>query len=1261
MKFRYEDDLFFLNDLQEMLEVSPFDTDDVNPSAAKFRAEKLEERVLFSATWFDADSGEELGQATNQDDLYIGSEQRDVARARDGNDVLYGRGGDDRLIGGSGNDILVGGAGNDELDGGAGDDTFRYQADDGIDRFRGGQGTDTIDVTGTDTLNANNITRSDSIEAIQGSASGTRITGTSGNDNLDFRDTTLQDISKIDSGGGNDYVVGWQGADHILAGSGNDRVYGQSGDDLIVGGQGNDRLYGNDGDDTFLHFQGDGIDQFQGGKGLDTIDASQADELGLQQFRVKQSIELIQGSETGTRIEGTDGRNHLDFSNTVLENISEIDGGAGNDDLRGSQGDDVIRGGTGNDRLYGEAGDDVFEVREGDGLDRFVGGQGQDSIDATQAETLALQRLARADSIESIVGSDSGTQIKGTSGRNTLDFRNTHLENITAIDAAAGNDQVHGSEAADIIVGGQGNDQLYGHAGNDTFVYREGDGLDRFDGGDGDDRIDATAADALHIQRLSRGELIESIDGNLSGTKIVGSSGRNTFDFRDTTLNNITAIDAGAGRDQIQGSQGNDLLIASAGNDRFYGHDGEDAVQFSGNHSEYQIRKLSGGRISVEDLRDDSPDGRDTISGIELLKFADGQVAVNEAFVFTHQSLLLSGGCVNENSEAGTLVGTLGRQPEGYSYVFVDADGNHIADSNFEIIGHEIRVKAGAELDFEMENSFAFRVQSTDTLGNLFASTIRINVTDVEESPIAQPDQLSTLEDQPLIFNSSELVWNDRDGDGDAIVVSSVYGARHGLVGLNHDGTITFTPDENFEGQAGFTYVAETPDGQQTTAQVSVLVAAVNDPVTGIQLSGTAVEENSPAGTLVGTLNPVDVDAVDMHSYQLVDNNGNSVIDNRFEIVDDTIVVRDGAELNYENSPLQSLNIRVTDSAGHSHSETFTIHITNVNEGQIGQGESFELNEDGFVSGNLLTNDMDIDGDHLYVSQFSQPTHGTVIVEANGEFLYEPVGDFSGSDAFTYQIADGHGETTELTVTLHVSAVADPARLIARDVVGDEDTAIELNIEAALSDNDGSERLTAVRILGVPDGAQLSAGVNNGDGTWSLHPDDLPGLTVTPAENSHCDFDLTIEVTSVDGDDTASVGQTMQVTVNPVNDPVTGIRLSQATVPENSLGGTVVGVLEAIDDDALENHAYQIVDQDGNPTRDAHFEIAQDLLIVRDDAKLNFEDSRWHALSIRATDSAGHVHDQMINIHVSDVNDSPTVTGKISRPKKMAWSPGICC
>src|SRR5713226_7588097 len=118
--------------------------------------------------------------------------------------------------------------------------------------------------------------------------------------------------------------------------------------------------------------------------------------------------------------------------------------------------------------------------------------------------------------------------------------------------------------------------------------------------------------------------------------------------------------------------------------------------------------------------------------------------------------------------------------------------------------------------------------------------------------------------------------------------------------------------------------------------------------------------------------------------------------------------------------------------------------------------------------------------------------------------------------------ARGHSPAISLPVT--VIDVLDAPTLSVIAASGLEDTAIPLAITAGLVDLSPTIMLS-VTIDGLPEGATLSAGTHNADGTYILTGDELAGLTLTPAPNSGEDFTLGITATAHDsltGSDTVA-------------------------------------------------------------------------------------------------------------------------------------------
>ena len=101
------------------------------------------------------------------------------------------------------------------------------------------------------------------------------------------------------------------------------------------------------------------------------------------------------------------------------------------------------------------------------------------------------------------------------------------------------------------------------------------------------------------------------------------------------------------------------------------------------------------------------------------------------------------------------------------------------------------------------------------------------------QPPTAGNDSYNTIEgfDHTLSVSAEDgVLWNDRDPEGGQLTVSDASDPRNGTVGLQADGSFTYTPAENFFGEDQFSYRVSDPSGNSTTAMVRIHVAPVNDP-----------------------------------------------------------------------------------------------------------------------------------------------------------------------------------------------------------------------------------------------------------------------------------------------------------------------------------------------------------------------------------------------------------------------------------------------
>ncbi|WP_299692465.1 Ig-like domain-containing protein [uncultured Tateyamaria sp.] len=158
--------------------------------------------------------------------------------------------------------------------------------------------------------------------------------------------------------------------------------------------------------------------------------------------------------------------------------------------------------------------------------------------------------------------------------------------------------------------------------------------------------------------------------------------------------------------------------------------------------------------------------------------------------------------------------------------------------------------------DFNGTATITYTIEDEEGLQDTAIHTVE--VTPVDDAPVAEDDVAETDEDTPVTI---DVLANDEDPDGDDLTVTEAT-SPNGTVDINPDGTITFTPDENFNGPTTITYTVQDPDGNEDTATVDVNVVPVNDAPEAVDDSDTT-PFNTPV-TVAVLDNDFDVDGDDI-------------------------------------------------------------------------------------------------------------------------------------------------------------------------------------------------------------------------------------------------------------------------------------------------------------------------------------------------------------------------------------------------------------
>ncbi|WP_180760231.1 tandem-95 repeat protein, partial [Vibrio parahaemolyticus] len=392
------------------------------------------------------------------------------------------------------------------------------------------------------------------------------------------------------------------------------------------------------------------------------------------------------------------------------------------------------------------------------------------------------------------------------------------------------------------------------------------------------------------------------------------------------------------------------------------------------------------------------------------------------------------------------------------------------------------------------------------------STTVSVDVTPVNDAPVAKDDIATTQEDTAVTI---DVLPNDSDVDGDKLSIESASVPKEQGTVEVVDGKLVFTPAENFNGDAEITYTVT--DGQLTDeAKVTVTVNPVNDaPTIKVDAVESITEDAVSTDTVVATLTVRDTDTPEDQLTVSLENNSNGyfvLVGNEVKLTQAGVDAVNNDELNLKDL---TISASVSDGVNPTASDSDSLIVTRVNDAPTVENAiaDQELAED-FASYTIDLNDAFKDSDSALNFSVSGNSNVLVSIE-NGIATISPTADWNGSETLTFTATDPSGESVSQTVNFTVTPVA--------DIVADNATVVE-------------DTPTIIKVLGNDtfegDGKVVSLDTNNGpaNGTVSVNPDG--SVTYTPNDNYVGKDTFTYIVTSGGVSESATV----EVNVTPVND-----------------------------------------------------------------------------------------------------------------------------
>ncbi|MDF4576639.1 tandem-95 repeat protein [Vibrio parahaemolyticus] len=488
------------------------------------------------------------------------------------------------------------------------------------------------------------------------------------------------------------------------------------------------------------------------------------------------------------------------------------------------------------------------------------------------------------------------------------------------------------------------------------------------------------------------------------------------------------------------------------------------------------------------------------------------------------------------------------------------------------------------------------------------STTVEVNVTPVNDAPVAKDDIATTQEDTAVTI---DVLPNDTDVDGDKLSIQSAsVPEAQGKVEIV-DGKLVFTPAENFNGHAEIIYTVT--DGQLTDeAKVTVTVNPVNDaPTIKVDAVESITEDAVSTDTVVATLTVRDTDTPEDQLTVSLENNSNGyfvLVGNEVKLTQAGVDAVNNDELNLKDL---SISASVSDGVNPTANDSDSLIVNRVNDAPTVENAiaDQELSED-FATYTIDLNDAFKDSDSALNFSVSGNSNVLVSIE-NGIATISPTADWNGSETLTFTATDPSGESISQTVDFTVAPVA--------DIVADKTTVVE-------------DTPTIIKVLGNDtfegDDKVVSLDTNNGpaNGTVSVNPDG--SVTYTPNDNYHGTDSFTYIVTSGG----VSESNTVEVNVTSVNDAPVAKSDIAMTQEDTAVTIDVLPNDTDVDGDKLSIQSASVPEAQGK------VEIVEGKLVFTPAENFNGD------AEITYTVTDGELTDEAkVTVTVNPVNDAPTI------------------
>ncbi len=312
------------------------------------------------------------------------------------------------------------------------------------------------------------------------------------------------------------------------------------------------------------------------------------------------------------------------------------------------------------------------------------------------------------------------------------------------------------------------------------------------------------------------------------------------------------------------------------------------------------------------------------------------------------------------------------------------------SNGSFALIG-DSSIQYTPDPNFNGRDTIFYEVCDTDGLCDTSLAIFIINP--VPDTPMALPDTVILNEDASIVI---QVQSNDSDADGDPLTTSIVIDAMHGSTNIINGDSISYSPDQDYNGLDTIVYQVCDGGGLCDTTIVSITVNPMPDPPVAVNDTVQLPEDSMIVIDV--QINDSDADNDPLVSAVLIDalNGQTAVLDN------DSIQYTPDQDYNGNDTIFYT----VCDPALTCDTAMILITVTPVNDKPLAVDDSAASSSLSNVVIPVQVNDSDPDHDNLTTSVITQPANGTATVLDNDSIEFEPDLVLFTHDTLVYQVCD---------------------------------------------------------------------------------------------------------------------------------------------------------------------------------------------------------------------------------------------------------------